>query len=243
MKIKLHFHKSLRKYTNGLSEHEIEAANMSNVISALINLFPKLNYYLTELRYTKVTQDICIIDKEKNPITQHDLVVDRLKKKLHSVLYIVPVLYGSGKGFGKFLLILVVIVVIVLLAVYILPAFAATTAATTAGAAATTGAATAPGFFAGIFTPKFFFGQLISLVISIAIQALNKPRTQKVTFVDGGQRRNNDRFESFINTTSSGQSVPIHYGQTRVAGQLISGFVETTEHGNTDDIKVSESFS
>lgn len=248
MKVKLRFHKSLRKYTNGLAEHEIEAANMSNVVSGLINLFPKLNYYLTELRYSSARQDICILDCNKRTVNQQDLIIDRLNKKLHFILYIVPVIFGSGRGFGKLLLALLIVAIVVFIAFAIAPLLAggAGVAAGGAGAAAGTGIPFAipagKGFVASIFTPKFFFGTVIRLVISVAIQALSKPKKPDAP-ADGGARRNNDAFEGLENTTSPGAVVPLCYGTYRVAGQLISGFVETKNHPKDEDPKVSENFS
>jgi predicted phage tail protein len=247
MRVKLHFHKSLRKYTNGLAEHEIEAANMSNVISGLVNLFPKLNYYLTELRYSTAQQDICILNSNKKPINQQDLIVDRLNKKIHFILYIVPIIFGSGKGFGKFIMALVIIVIIVFIAYIAIAAIAAELAAAAAAAeglaaAYPVAAGASSSFFAGIFTPKFFFGTVIRLVISIAIQAMNKPKQREVP-KDGGARRNNDAFAGLVNTSSPGAAIPLCYGMQRSAGHLLSGFIETKNHPKDEDPRVSENFS
>ena len=244
MKVKLQFHKSLRKYTNGLAEPEIDVANMSNVISGLINLFPKLNYYLTELRYNSTQQDICILDCNKKPINERDLIIDRLNKKLHFTLYIVPIIFGSGRGFGKLLLALVIIAAVIFIAWAAMAAFQAAIAAgpTVVGTGIPFSIPAGKGFVASIFTPKFFFGTVIRLVISVAIQALNKPKKPDAP-ADGGARRNNDAFNGLENTTSPGAVVPLCYGAYRVAGQLISGFVETKNHPKDEDPKVSENFS
>ena len=54
--------------------------------------------------------------------------------------------------------------------------------------------------------------------------------------------RQNDMFGSLKNTTTSGTPIPLIYGQFRVAGQLISGFIDTTEHGKSANIRVSDKF-
>jgi len=43
--------------------------------------------------------------------------------------------------------------------------------------------------------------------------------------------------------TSSNNNVPIIYGQVRSAGQLVSGYIKTTNHGKGDLIQVSEQFA
>ena len=53
----------------------------------------------------------------------------------------------------------------------------------------------------------------------------------------------NNLFNGLTNTTSSNNNVPIIYGQMRSAGQLVSGYVKTTNHGKGDLIQVSEQFA
>ena len=49
-------------------------------------------------------------------------------------------------------------------------------------------------------------------------------------------------FGSLQNTTTSGSPIPLVYGQSRVAGQFISGYLNTVKHGRNDVVNVSEQF-
>jgi predicted phage tail protein len=54
--------------------------------------------------------------------------------------------------------------------------------------------------------------------------------------------RENGAFESLTNSTSSGTPIPLHYGMPRVSGQFLSGYVDSTQHGKNDLIKVRDKF-
>ena len=50
-------------------------------------------------------------------------------------------------------------------------------------------------------------------------------------------------FGSLQNSTQSGTPIPLVYGQMRVSGQFISGYLNTTEHGQDTIINVKEQFN
>ena len=54
--------------------------------------------------------------------------------------------------------------------------------------------------------------------------------------------RENGMFGSLTNTSTSGTPVPLHYGQVRVAGQFLSGYINSEEHGKNDNVKVGDQF-
>jgi predicted phage tail protein len=56
---------------------------------------------------------------------------------------------------------------------------------------------------------------------------------------DSGDRRNNDAFDSQINTIHPNQSISLNYGMLRVAGQIISADVNSISHEKTDVISVA----
>jgi predicted phage tail protein len=77
----------------------------------------------------------------------------------------------------------------------------------------------------------------IGLVLSGLMQMLMKPPEMKGPS-DTAQRRNNDMFDALDNTTDPSTSIPLIYGMPRVAGQMLSGHVETISHGESDTIYV-----
>ena len=57
------------------------------------------------------------------------------------------------------------------------------------------------------------------------------------------QRRGNDLFDTFENSTDPNAAIALIYGRTRVGGQLLSGHLETITHGESDTIYVSDVFN
>ena len=55
--------------------------------------------------------------------------------------------------------------------------------------------------------------------------------------------RSNDMFGSLQNTIDSGVPIPLIYGMHRVTGQLISGYLDTVDHGKEDIITVASRFT
>ena len=54
--------------------------------------------------------------------------------------------------------------------------------------------------------------------------------------------RGSDMFGSLQNTTESGTPIALVYGESRVAGQFVSGYLNTTSHGKSDVIRVGDQF-
>jgi predicted phage tail protein len=55
--------------------------------------------------------------------------------------------------------------------------------------------------------------------------------------------RSNDMFGGLQNTISSSTPIPLIYGMHRVPGQLISGYLDTVDHGRDDNITVESRFA
>ena len=55
-------------------------------------------------------------------------------------------------------------------------------------------------------------------------------------------RTENNMFGSLQNTTTSGIPIPLNYGVMRVAGQFLSGYVLSTEHGQDNSPSVESIF-
>ena len=104
------------------------------------------------------------------------------------------------------------------------------------------GAGVGGGLFAGM--PSFMKGMLGNLALS-AIGALftSKPKQEQMEVTkDSGTRSENNMFGSLKNTTTSGTPIPLNYGTMRVAGQFLSGYVLSTEHGQDNSPSVESIF-
>ena len=49
-------------------------------------------------------------------------------------------------------------------------------------------------------------------------------------------------FGSLTNSTTSGTPIPLVYGQMRVGGQMLSGYLDAEIHGKSDIINVGDKF-
>ena len=104
------------------------------------------------------------------------------------------------------------------------------------------GAGVGGGLFSGM--PSFVKGMLGNLALS-AIGALftSKPKQQQMEVTkDSGTRSENNMFGSLTNSTTSGTPIGITYGEMRVAGQFLSGYILSTEHGQNDAPSIESIF-
>lgn len=124
-------------------------------------------------------------------------------------------------------------------------ALTAATAATTTSAAvgsAAVGAAGATGSTAAAAAGLGSFGTTLAVNAGLAlVTSLFTQKPESLTSRDQQVRQNN-MFGSLQNTIDSGTSIPLLYGQHRVAGQFISGYIDSIDHGKNDDITVLEQF-
>ena len=92
--------------------------------------------------------------------------------------------------------------------------------------------------------PGMVKGMLGNLALS-AIGALftSKPKQRQMEVTkDSGTRTENNMFGSLQNTTTSGTPVSLSYGVMRIAGQFLSGYVLSTEHGQDNSPSVESIF-
>ena len=101
------------------------------------------------------------------------------------------------------------------------------------------------GFFAGLgkafgAMPSFMRSIVGNLALGVVSSIFNKkPKASQQT---ESTTRENGMFGSLTNTSTSGTPVPLHYGQVRVAGQFLSGYINSEEHGKNDNVKVGDQF-
>lgn len=199
--------------------------------------------------YSEENQDgYMLLDKQLKPITQQDLFIKKVKAD--DQFYLVPAIYGGGGKSMKTL----ANVALIAAAAYIgygmfSSAFTAGSslgiggasvaregaiaASAMGGTAATTSVASAG---LGISASTLAVNAGLALVTSLFTQ-----RPEALTSKDQQVRQNN-MFGSLKNTIDSGTAIPLVYGLHRVAGQFISGYVDSIDHGEDDNITVSEQF-
>ena len=234
-KIKIH-----SAFTHLFSECEFIAdlKTYDDIPRYLGSMHPRFARFVKRI-YNEQTQDgYLILNKNLQAITDQELFIKRIKEE--EQFYVVPAIYGGG---GKSMKTLFTVAAIAAAGYIGYTAFTAATAASTTGAAlgsSAVGAATTTGTAAsaglGISGTTLAVNAGLALVTSLFTQ---KP--ESLTSRDQQVRQNN-MFGSLQNTIDSGTSIPLIYGQHRVAGQFISGYIDSIDHGKNDDITVLEQF-
>lgn len=223
MLLTLHFHPLLQPMT-GVKSHKFAVDSLSDIKDALSVLFPKIRKYIRQISAGTLRENLSLITPDGNILNRKDYYTNKVENR---ELTLVPVIAGSGRGLG-------IILGIVLIAAALFTGGAALFGGT--GFVGSTAIGGSAGGFFGL-TAGGLLKMGIGLVLSGLMQMLMKPPEMKGPS-DTAQRRNNDMFDALDNTTDPNTSIPLIYGMPRVAGQMLSGHVETISHGETDKIYV-----
>tara|TARA_R110001592_G_scaffold280259_4_gene547648 strand:+ start:4381 stop:5046 length:666 start_codon:yes stop_codon:yes gene_type:complete len=213
-----------------------------HIASYLDNIHPRFRQYASKIKSGEIDENYSYLDKNLNVITQETMTLKKLKAD--SIVYVVPCISGGG---GKRGFLMFAIFVGVMVFTGGLGAFAAPTAGIgTAGATTTAATTSGGGFFASMkasFAAMPSFAK--SIIGNLALSLLGSIFTKKPKAQDqvDSSTRGSDMFGSLQNSTQSGTPIPLVYGQMRVGGQFISGYLNTTEHGQDTIINVKEQFN
>ena len=220
----LKFHSSLHKYVSA-PKLKVVLNSCDEVINFLKGTQPKLAKYINKVSLGKTQENLLLCNSEGKIISREEYI---LKKPAEDeVLHIIPCVYGGGGKFGK-----IILGVALIAASFVLPA-------------APLFGAQAAGALASVSMSSIALSVGVSLTLGGLSQLFTtSPKMSKMeNKFDGEARRENDMFGSLQNTTDSGTPIPLIYGNFRIAGQLISGYLDVNEHGKNDTVKVSTSFA
>ena len=226
MLLTLHFHPLLQSMT-GVKSHKFDVDSLSDIKDALSVLFPKIRRYIKQISAGTLRENLSLITPEGKILTRKEYYIDKIIAK---ELTLVPIIAGAGgKGLG-------IILGIVLIA-----------AAISLGGTPLALGGTGAGFVGSTSIGSGLFsisaGGLLKmglgLVLSGLMQMMMQPAAPQGPS-DSAQRRNNDMFDAFDNSVDPNTCIPLIYGMPRVSGQLLSGYVETITHGQSDVISVTD---
>jgi predicted phage tail protein len=192
-------------------------------------MHPKFIQYVSEQHQNGIQEGFVLLDKNLKEITPEELKIRHCKEG--DTIHIVPAIIGEG---GKRGLLAILAVAAIFIA---LPALAGAAGAGGAAAGAATGAATGTSFFGKIgafLKANPFLSNIVTNVGLALVARLFSSRPQQ-----GEETRQNDLFGSLTNSTSSGTPIALHYGQVRVAGQFVSGFLLTVPHSKGETVTTS----
>lgn len=188
------------------------------------SMHPNFRNYAYSIHTGDCQEGYSLLDTNLNIITDEDLYIKKVKP--NDVFYVVPAIVGGG---GKRTTTMLAIAAIGI----------ATGGFGLMGAGATGTTAAAAGGSAGIFGGSF--ATTLGVNIGLALVTSLFTKREKIKETDQSIREN-DMFGGLQNTTNSGTPIPLIYGLHRAAGQLISGYLDTVDHGKSDTITVASRF-
>lgn len=228
MLITLKPHSSFSSYFTE-TEYTADIHKYIDIVYYLHSMHPAFIEYLRIQKLNGAEESYVFVDKNLNIINVDELMLRRAKEG--DVIYIVPAIVGGGGKRGGILAVLAIAAFVFLPILGVGAGIGAGGAAGGAAGAAGAGAAGAGGIFGTGAVGGFFKNLLANLALSVLSSLFsNKPKEE--------QTRQNDMFGSLTNSTASGVPIALNYGMVRVAGQLISGYINTTEHGRNVKVDV-----
>lgn len=231
MLVKIKPHSSLQKFFSA-PVFKADLCYYADIHDYLRALHPKFSSYLKQLQVNKLEESFTFLDKNLKEITPDELFIR--KAKAGDVIHIVPAIVGGGGKRGGILAALALAAF-----VFVLPAMVAG-APMLFGSAAVNAGATAAAAGGGTLATSMAIIQSSSFLSNLVVQA-GLAILSNIFMSDtdqGEETRQNYAFGSLTNSTRVGTPVALNYGMTRVAGQLISGYVSSVDHSKTAEIDV-----
>lgn len=249
MKAQLKIHSSLQKFFSD-SSYTVDLHTYFDVVPYLNSMHPKFKKYMLDVEQNEFAENVFILDSDYRIVEPDEAQLRRIKDD--DTLYLVPgITGGGGKRGGLFAMVAMI-------------GFAAATgglgafslggagAATAAAAPGVGGPATMIGHSAassgaggGLFSafsnlPGFAKNIIGNLALAVVASLFtSKPKPMETD----NSTRENGMFGSLTNTSESGTPIPLVYGHFRVAGQFLSGYIDSEQHGKNDVVNVGDKFS
>ena len=241
----LKIHSSFHKYFNDV-EYSADFNNYNDILFYLQSMHSKFNNYMRQVHDMQSDESFTFLDSDLNMITADQYHVKIIKEG--DTVHLAPVLVGGGgKRGGLFLLLAVGIMT----GGFGLIGAGAGSASVAAAGAVEGGAVAVSSVQAGLTggstglmgalakMPSFARSMLGNLAMNMITSLFTKKPKKMET---DESTRQNGMFGNLTNTMESGTPIPLQYGLIRVAGQMLSGYIDSDEHGKNDVVKVEDKF-
>lgn len=206
---------ALKKRLGGIGRFEFEAQNPAQAIKALCANFPGLEKWLIDSEQDGIGYKVTVGKEEVGEDNFETLAIPWSE---NDVFKIVPVITGSGRGFGKILLGAALITAAIVFA----PAAAAGGGFMTAAAAGTK--MTAIGL-----TTQIAGSIGISLVLGGVAQMISPTPQTNLGQSKEAARLQNYSFSGIVNTSQQGMPIPIAYGRVFCGSAVISSGLDVDQ--------------
>tara|TARA_R110001592_G_scaffold80648_2_gene239946 strand:+ start:1493 stop:2212 length:720 start_codon:yes stop_codon:yes gene_type:complete len=234
--INLKIHSAYSKFFDN-NIYTFEAVIASDIIRYLKGVHPKFSKYITQVASGEATEPFCLLDDNLKIINRDMIDIKHFNDG--DTIHLVPAIAGGdGKRIRNALLVIAAIYIIAQTggAAPIDPMTGVAAGAEGAGGYATVQTATAT---KGLSTMQMIGLQVGLSMVSMMLTKSPAMRESKQT---ESTTRDNGMFGSLSNSSTSGTPIALVYGQHRVAGQFLSGYVNSLVHGSGDPISIGAQF-
>lgn len=224
--------KILSKFTNGLTSIAVEGDSYFQLINNINNLFPDLDRYTKESKFSKSNDYWILCNGEVLPTERYFF-----PPKKDAEIVLIPIIKGSGEDVGGIVLGVALIAVSIVLMQPQIAIGLGISMFGSLGLGASLAAASVIGTIAGV---GLSIG--ISMALGGVLHALSpKPamKDSNTKINDDVIRNDNNAFSGLKNTVDTNTTIPLIYGQHRVAGQFVGGKIKTINHDRDTIITVS----
>ena len=237
------------------NEYTIDVKNCLDVIFWLQAMHPKLGLFMKRAQSFETFEDFCFLDDEGKQIDNKTLAFHKFKD--NDTVYIAPIISGGGGRTGTIIIAAALIAIAIaagqIHATYLLNfAPGGLTTGTAVGAGVGSGVAIG----GGITLPAAVVSNLgivssiaMSVGVSLAMSAIQQtfvqaPQVQRTRSTrDSGTRSENNMFGSLTNSTKADSPIALNYGNMRVAGQFLSGYILSQQHARNDSPTIASIFN
>ena len=242
-------HSSFNSYFDD-SQYTIDLSTYNDLLFYLQSMHPRFNNYMRQVHDLQTDESFAFLDNDLNMITSDQYHVKHVKDG--DTIYLAPVVVGGGGKRGGLLLLIGLGIMTGGFGLF--AGGGALTGAGVAGSAieggavlgASGGLSTGLGSAAGggllsslSKMPSFARSILGNLAMNIMTSLFTKKPKKMETDTN---TRQNGMFGNLTNTLESGTPIALQYGLVRVAGQMLSGYIDSDEHGKNDIVKVEDKF-
>jgi len=241
--INLKIHSAYNKF---FSEkiYTFDAYSALDIIGYLRGVHHKFSKHMVDIASGKSDDCFNLLDGNLQEITDEMLYIKKFKEG--ETVHLVPTICGGGGKAGRKMFMIFAIAVVVMN-----PALIGAAGGGGGGLAGLFGGAGAPlnaipalGPVTTTASTGLSFMQTMGLNLAMAAvtSLMTKSPAKRASKQTESTVRENGMFGGLTNSSTSGTPIALIYGQTRVAGQFLSGYISSIDHGSGDPISVGGQF-
>ena len=242
MLINLKIHSAYNKF---FSEkiYTFDAYSALDIIGYLRGVHHKFSKHMVDITSGKSDDCFNLLDGNLKEITDEMLYIKKFSEG--ETVHLVPTICGGGGKAGRKMFMIFAIAVVVMNPALI-GAMGSGLGSVFGGIGAGAPLNAIPALGAvnvGAGTGMSFMATMgLNLAMAAVTSLMTKSPAKKASKQTESTVRDNGIFGGLTNSSTSGTPIALIYGQTRVGGQFLSGYISSIDHGSGDPISVGGQF-